>query len=103
MVVEWTNEDPRGKLDIPKELLNTQKYRFTAKDIGLTGTCAAFEGLLGGVQLLKCLVDTSERVHGTTLKRRVTYRKQLHLFSIAVVVFPFNDDEHDDSPDTSLL
>jgi len=90
---EWANEDPRGKLNIPPERLQTQKYRWSAKDMGLKGTCAEFEVLLVGLRISDALVDTSEVVMGTVFKRRVTHRNELHLIHTPVVIFPMNVDE----------
>jgi len=95
--MEWTNDDPRGRLDIPKDLLASQRFRWSAtlspQGMPLIGTCADFEVMLNGVRLAQCLTDTSERVHGTTLRRRVTFRAELFVIGTPVLIFPFNSEE----------
>lgn len=102
VVFEWANPDPRGKLDIPPELLATQRYRWSARTqpegMPLIGTCAEYEVLLNGIRLVQVLTDTSERAQGITLKRRVTYRAEMLVMSMPVLIFPFNPDEADGAP-----
>jgi hypothetical protein len=96
MQYEWKTEDPKGKLGIPEELLATQQYRWTAtpREVGLRGTAASYETILGGVRLLEVLVDTSERIGQTIMIKRVTFRAELLLLgAVGVIIFPFNSDE----------
>ena len=91
---EWSSLDPQAVLPIPPELVAEQRYRFAIQgSINLAGTCADFEVLLTGVTLKRCLVDTSERVQAVTLRKRVTFRSELTVVGVALLVFPLDGEE----------
>ena len=91
--MEWVSDDPHARLNIPADRTATQRFRWSAKELGLTGTCAEFEALLNGLRVTDALVDTSERYQGTLLKKRVTHRAELYLLNTPVVIFPFSPEE----------
>jgi hypothetical protein len=92
--MEWVAVN-RQDLKVPPERSATQRFRFTAPaPIGLSGSCAEWiAGAGGGVTLHDVLIDTSQRVHGTTLEYRVTHRRELTIIGAPIVVFPINDEE----------
>lgn len=97
MQSEWRSENPRAVLDIPTDLLAAQRFKFSARDLGLTGTCADVEHEMHGVRLVNVLVDTSQRVSGTPLDRRVTHRAFLLAAWTPLLVFPLSEDERKES------
>lgn len=93
MANEWSAVD-RRELTVPAELRAIQRYRFTSPaPIGLTGSCAEWVYVQGGVTLRDALLDTSQRVHGTVLEWRITHRREVTIIGAPVVVFPMSDDE----------
>jgi hypothetical protein len=100
-VNEWVSEDPHAKLNIPEERTATQKFRWSAKELSLSGTCARFKVLINGLAVFDALVDTSERFQGTVLKKRVTHRTELYFVGTPVLIFPFRDDDLEEGTDGS--
>jgi hypothetical protein len=92
-VDEWESDNPHAILEIPLERTQTQRFKFTAKDAGLSGTCAMYELVLHGIELTDVLIDTSERFQATILKKRVTHRASVLIVNTSIVIFPFNPDE----------
>jgi hypothetical protein len=100
-VHQW-EADPHSPLEIPPERKATQKHRFTAqlvqdaKALPLAGTCAHYDVIESAVHLYDVLCDTSERVMGTTFKKRITHRTEIVLINVPVMIFRLA--EADDAP-----
>lgn len=104
---QWES-DPHAPLDIPAARTATQKHRFTAqlvqdaKAMPLAGTCAHYDVVDATVHLYDVLIDTSERVLGTTFKKRVTHRTEIVLINTPVMIFRLSDHEQEKPDDAPL-
>jgi hypothetical protein len=99
--IQWESDDPRARLDIPAARTATQRYRWSAPaPIGLAGTCAEYVLQDGAVTLRDVLTDTSERIHGTTLTKRVTWRSTLTIIG-PLAVFSMGEEAAAVAPEES--
>lgn len=95
---EWEGA-PEQTLPIPPELLADMRYKFTvylSATARLDGRCASWDALAGGALVLqRALTDTSDRVSGTLLKNRMTFRASIIVAGAPVIVTELLADERE--------
>lgn len=101
---EWEGA-PEHQLPIPAELLADMRYKFTvyvSDTARLYGRCASWDALAGGALVLRrALTDTSDRVNGTLLKKRLTFRASIVVAGAPVIVTELLHEEREPAVEES--
>lgn len=91
---QW-KEKPDEKLKVPDKVWERMNWKviYYQSDTLMTAWCHRWEIIEGGVILYEFLVDTSSRVSGILMEKRITLTPEAALINIPVTILPLVNDD----------
>lgn len=81
---------PGEPIDVPAEISGRMRWLFqsVAPSMDIRGYCSRWKKERGAVRLIDTLVDTSQRLGGEVIEKRLTHRAELYLLDVPLAIRP---------------
>ncbi len=91
---EWSTGG-HEKLDIPPEVWRGVKFRviYRLGESAMVAWCRRYKVRGAEIRLQGVLTDTSERIQGILMTKRITYREEVRLVNVPTTIFPLDPEE----------
>jgi hypothetical protein len=86
---------PWDKLEVPAEVQKALRFKVLYEIGGRVSTawCSGYQENIPFIVIYDACLDTSERVEGILLKKRVTLRPQVTFYNTPLIIFPLDSGE----------